>query len=179
MFLVKHTEHRRFANLEQRAVRHRRSALYTHRLAGQASLTKELSGRQDRQRGFLAVSGQDSKLYSSFLNVKNRGGRIALREDDFFLSMREKASASANLVKEALGIEGWRFFQPHLTYSVADAGRDYTRKVGGRWRVWRVFADFRRLRSVPNRRCRAGQSGPFAHRVFLPHCKMLRKYLDQ
>jgi hypothetical protein len=72
------------------------------------SFTKEISASQDRDNRFLPATGEDRQLHLALLNVKDRVGGTALREDGSFLSVILGGSP-AGLRKVRPEVE-WRVF---------------------------------------------------------------------
>jgi hypothetical protein len=62
-------------------------------LADQASLTQELVRPQNGDNRFLALLGVDADFDVALFNVKHCIGSVALRKNDFFLSMRRNDAA--------------------------------------------------------------------------------------
>ena len=65
----------------------RGGAGHAQRLAGQASLAKEVAGAQNGNHRFLALLGDDRELDLAFLDIEDGVGRVALQEDLVVLRM--------------------------------------------------------------------------------------------
>ena len=80
--VVQHPGHVVLRDGQQRRGGQRPRRCHTARLAREAPFAEERAGVQDGDDGLLAAAGQHRQLHAPLLDVQNRGGRIALREDD-------------------------------------------------------------------------------------------------
>jgi len=78
---VQQTDHSRPLKPRDRAIGQRGSAGHALRLAGQGSFAKEVAGPQNGHHSFLALLRDDRELDLTFLDIKDRVGRVALCED--------------------------------------------------------------------------------------------------
>src|SRR4030095_14351947 len=106
--IVEHPDHCLFLKSKNGALGHRGRRRHAKRLSRQASFTKEISASQDRDNRFLPATGEDRQLHLALLNVKDRVGGTALREDGSFLSVILGGSP-AGLRKVRPEVE-WRVF---------------------------------------------------------------------
>jgi hypothetical protein len=77
---MKSGDHRGFRDGRDQAIFHRRCRRNAQLMPIHAALAEKLAGLQNRDDGFLALFGKDSKLYLAFLYVKHSIGDIALLE---------------------------------------------------------------------------------------------------
>jgi hypothetical protein len=78
-------------------------------LAGQASLTEEVTFSVQGNDCFLARFGDDADLDLAFLNVKDGVRRVALREDFLILAIGRYGSPAVRSAQERIHVE-WLFF---------------------------------------------------------------------
>jgi len=105
---VEHPDHCFFFKSKEGAVRYRGRRGHAKRLSRETSFTEEISTPQDCDDRFLPAIGEDRQLHLAILNVKDRVGGTALREDRGFLSIVLGGSAPG-LCKIRREIE-WRVF---------------------------------------------------------------------
>jgi hypothetical protein len=74
-------------------------------MAVETTLSKELTGFQNRNHRFLSLLGQDSELDPTFLQVEHGISDISLREDVLVLVKFENRFPYAYFGKEFPGIE--------------------------------------------------------------------------
>lgn len=86
-FFVKNTSHHGFLDFDDGALGDCRRRRHAHRLTGKTSLAKEKTLAQDRRDGFFPTWRHGCELDFASLNVKHGIGRVALRENDAFLSI--------------------------------------------------------------------------------------------
>ena len=75
------------------------------RLAGEASLAKEIPRSQNGHDRLFAGFVDDGELYSACLNVEGIPARIALREDRFFFLKFRDLPSHTRRIEELLGVE--------------------------------------------------------------------------
>jgi hypothetical protein len=92
-------------------VRHGRDRRDALRLPGQTSLAEEFIRSEKRDDRFLALLGNDGDLRLAFLDIEDRVGGIALREDDLVLAEPINAAALADLGEKGFRIECWPAFR--------------------------------------------------------------------
>ena len=95
----------RFFQPHDDAVRHRPDRRDALRLTGQASLAEEFIRSENGDDRFLALLGNDGDLRLAFLDVEDRVGGIALRENDLVLAEPINAAALADLGEKGLWVE--------------------------------------------------------------------------
>src|SRR5580692_2581412 len=90
---MKSGHHRGFLQPHNRGVRQSGSRGHTLQLGRQAAFTEEVACAEYCDDGLFAGLRHDGNLDLAFLDMKDRVGRIALRENDFtLLEIREGAS---------------------------------------------------------------------------------------
>jgi len=82
MLLVEHASHLVFFNDEHGGGRDGGRCGHANGLAREAPFAKEIARSQNGHDGFFAGLIDDRKLHTTFLNVHDIGGGIALREDN-------------------------------------------------------------------------------------------------
>src|SRR3954453_21278816 len=102
---MENADHRRLLQTGDRGIGYRGDGRNAQRLPGEASLAEEVPRTENGHHGFLTVTGERGDFDLSFLNVEERIGSIALREDDFPLLRFRDASALADAGEKCLWIE--------------------------------------------------------------------------
>ena len=102
---MKSGDHRGFRDRRDRAILHRGCRRNTQLVTIHAALAEKLAGLQDRDDGFLALFGKDSKLDLAFLYVKHCIGDVALLEHVLALVEFENRLPGSDFREERLRIE--------------------------------------------------------------------------
>src|ERR1700745_3734990 len=82
-------------------------------MAVEAPLAEELVRFQNPDDRFLSLLGQDSELYTTFLNVKNRIRHVSLPEGVLTSLKFQDCFACPYLGEKGFGIEGYLSWFPH------------------------------------------------------------------
>ena len=80
------------------------------RLSRQAALSAEFVWTQDRNNGFPSLLGNDRDLDLAFLDMEHRIRRLALRENDFTLLVRDRVRSPSMVAGNTFGSNGGSFF---------------------------------------------------------------------
>ena len=105
VFLVEHANHLVFLNDEQGGRCNRGRSRHANGLARKAPFPKKIARSKDRHNGFFAGLIDHRKLHTAFLNVHDRLGGSALREDGFFFSKLVYLSPQTGRVEKQFHIE--------------------------------------------------------------------------
>src|SRR5690348_13395991 len=102
---MKQLPHRIFGDRRDQALFHRHRCRDPQGMAVEASFTKELSGFQDSDHGFLALLGDNENLDRSLLNIENCIRDVALRKHDLVLVKFRYGLAVADLGEKLLWVK--------------------------------------------------------------------------
>ena len=105
VFLVERANHFVFFNDEHGGRSNRGRSRHANGLACKAPFPKKIARSKDRHNGFFPGLIDNSKLHTAFLNVHDRLGGSALRENGFFFSKLVHLSPQTGRVEKQFHIE--------------------------------------------------------------------------
>jgi hypothetical protein len=110
-FPVKDFHHGFLFNPHHRAIGQCGRGAHAEKLPCEATFSEEIAAVQNAYRGYLPDLRHNGESYSSFLNIKDRIGRVALSKDRLFSAKSCGLPTGVDGRKECLGIEFSGFLQ--------------------------------------------------------------------
>src|ERR1019366_777809 len=106
VLLVEQTHHQRLLDSVKSAIRHRARRGDAQRLAGQASLTKELIVAQNADDRFLALFGSHREFYFPVLEIPHGIRNVSLHEDRAVRAVFQNGFPARDSSEECCPIDG-------------------------------------------------------------------------